>query len=171
MKFYSQEQSFVGIEDTESHENLHKMTNGELSALCSNLANSCERQYLYSEAKLFATLADYYKAHIPPEMDTSIDILLDMMEWDLAEDYVQANSAAEVANDRGAKRILRWSRNVTRISDAILNRYISEGEAFLTNSSVYICEICGYIYVGDDNMLPAVCPVCRVPNFRIVKVE
>ncbi len=182
MKFYPQQfdlnaqentndlnQAYVAVENVEAHENMHKMSFAELSALCSNLAKSCERQYLFEEAQLFSTLADYYKSNTLPQPDGSVDKLLDLMEWDLAENYVNADNAAQIANDRGSKRILRWSKNVTRISDAILSRYKFQGEEFLKNSSVYICEICGYIYIGDT--LPPVCPVCRVANFRIVKVE
>ncbi|MEG1753613.1 MAG: rubredoxin, partial [Christensenella sp.] len=36
-------------------------------------------------------------------------------------------------------------------------------------TSVYVCDICGFIYVGDA--LPQICPVCKVPNMKILKVE
>ncbi|MEG0683169.1 MAG: rubredoxin, partial [Raoultibacter sp.] len=39
----------------------------EMSALCSNLARGCEKQYLAREAELFTQLADYFKSHAPAE--------------------------------------------------------------------------------------------------------
>ncbi len=165
----NEEKSFkVAIEGVKSHDNMHQMSYGELSALCSHLANSCEIQYLFHEAQQFTVLADYYKTRTCQPMDASIDKLAAIMENDLAEAYVRADVAAQAANDRGAKRILKWSQGVTSASSEILSRYKSQGDAFLQNTGVYICEICGYIFIGDT--LPRGCPVCHVSNIKIQKV-
>jgi rubrerythrin len=39
----------------------------------------------------------------------------------------------------------------------------------LENTGVYVCTICGFIYIGDD--LPEVCPVCKVPNWKFEQVK
>ena len=57
---------------------------------------------------------------------------------------------------------------MTRILKSLLTRYAQEGEAMLTDTQVYVCTICGFVYVGND--LPDVCPVCKVPNFKFEKI-
>ncbi len=39
----------------------------------------------------------------------------------------------------------------------------------LEGADVYVCTICGFVYIGDK--LPGVCPVCKVPNWKFEKVE
>ena len=36
-------------------------------------------------------------------------------------------------------------------------------------TGVYVCTICGFIYVGDE--LPAICPVCKVTNRKFEKIK
>ncbi len=31
------------------------------------------------------------------------------------------------------------------------------------------CEICGFVYIGD--IPPDICPVCKVPSFKITPVQ
>ncbi len=159
----------VLIENAKSQDNIYKMTSGELSALCSQLALSCKIQYLFNEAQQFTILADYYKSQTQLPIDSSIDKLLELMEDEFSNLFVKADNVASLSNDRGAKRILNWCKGATRASSSILNRYKSQGEILLQNKNVYICEICGYIHISDT--MPRGCPVCRVSNIRIEKVE
>ena len=39
----------------------------------------------------------------------------------------------------------------------------------LENTGVYVCTICGFIYIGDK--LPDVCPVCKVPNWNLKRLK
>ena len=48
-------------------EGMEKLSVGELSALCSNLARGCEKQYKDQEASLFRELAEYFAAVTPAE--------------------------------------------------------------------------------------------------------
>ncbi|HAA38123.1 MAG TPA: rubredoxin, partial [Firmicutes bacterium] len=64
---------------------------------------------------------------------------------------------------------LTWSEKVTRILKSLLHRYQKEGDALLENTGVYVCTICGFIYIGDE--LPEVCPVCKVATWKFEKVE
>jgi rubrerythrin len=80
-----------------------------------------------------------------------------------------ANAAAAKAKDRGAMRALVWNEKVTRILKALLARYRREGDAMLTNSGVYVCVICGFVYVGSE--APAMCPVCKAPGWKLEKAE
>lgn len=38
----------------------------------------------------------------------------------------------------------------------------------LTNTGVYVCTICGFIFIG--NKLPTVCPICKVPNYKFEEI-
>ena len=141
----------------------------ELSALCSNLARGCEKQYKPEESALFTELATYFKAVSGPAMEPDFDRLITLVEEDLEKGFPNANAVASAAKDRGALRALVWSEKVTRVLKSLLSRYQKFGDAILENTGVYVCTICGFIYIGD--ILPDVCPVCKVPNWKFEKVE
>ena len=86
------------------------------------------------------------------------------VEADLNRGFPEANAAAREAGDRGAKRALVWSEKVTRILNALLKRWEKEGEAMLEHTNLYVCDICGFVYVGDNP--PELCPVCKVPGWK-----
>jgi len=141
----------------------------EMSALCTNLARGCEKQYKPEEAALFNELAEYFKKVSTPVEAPNIDQLLALIEKDLAEGFPNANAIAADAKDRGALRALVWSEKVTRILKSLLTRYQKEGHSMLNNTGVYVCTICGFIYIGDTP--PDVCPVCKVPNWKFERIE
>ena len=87
----------------------------ELSALCSNLARGCEKQYKAEEAAAFSKLASYFEAAAAPASDPGTGKLLDLIAKDLAEGIPAANAAAAQAKDRGALRALVWNEKVTKI--------------------------------------------------------
>lgn len=150
-------------------EPLRELTAGELSALCSNLARGCEKQYLAEESALFTQLADFFKTRTPAEHEKDSAALLALVQQDLESGFAAANAAASQKPDRGALRALVWSEKVSRILNALLARYESEGEGFIASTNVYVCEICGFVYVGDAP--PELCPVCKVPSWKIAKIE
>lgn len=143
----------------------------EFSALCSNLAQGCEKQYKVKEAQLFTQLAQYFKADSAPaaEADMNMSTLLALVDKDLSENFPTINAVAADAQDRGALRALVWSEKVTRILKSLLTRYEKEGDSMLENTGVYVCTICGFVYVGDNP--PKLCPVCKVPNWKFEKIE
>ena len=71
--------------------------------------------------------------------------------------------------DRGSLRCLTWSEKVTRILNSIIERYGKEGIDIIKNTNIYVCDICGFVYIGDK--CPEVCPVCKVPSLKIIKME
>lgn len=155
--------------EVEESDELRKFSVGELSSLCSNLARGCEKQYLAEESALFTQLSDYFKSKTPATEHDSHQALYELVQKDLNEGFIKANAAAGANADRGALRALAWSEKVSRILNSILSRYEKDGDEFLVNTNVYVCETCGFIYVGD--VAPALCPVCKVPSWKIVKVE
>lgn len=148
---------------------LKELTALEMSALCSNLAKGCEKQYRAQDAANFTILANYFKEAAAPSEETADSELLNRIEKDLSERFPAANAVAAEVKDRGALRALTWSEKVTRILKSLLTRYEKEGEAMLRNTGVYVCTICGFIYVGDTP--PELCPVCKVPSWKFEKVE
>ena len=140
----------------------------ETSALCSNLAKGCEKQYQPEQAAAFRKLAEWFSAQSGTSAEPSFEQLLDRVNADLEAGYPAANTASRQNGDRGAMRSLTWSEKVTRILKSLLARYAQEGDAMLKNTGVYVCTICGFVYIGND--LPEVCPVCKVPNRKFERI-
>ena len=140
----------------------------ETSALCSNLAKGCEKQYQPEQAEAFRKLAAWFKAQSEQVADPSFTQVLERINEDLSLNYPAANAVSRQNGDRGALRSMTWSEKVTRILKSLLERYAREGEAMLEKTGVYVCTICGFVYVGND--LPEVCPVCKVPNRKFERI-
>lgn len=149
-------------------EDLRPLTAMELSAVCSNLARGCEKQYKADQAAAFTRLADWLRGRAEPIADPTFDALLGRIEKDLSEGYPTANAVCGQAGDRGALRSLVWSEKVTRMLQSLLTRYAREGEAMLKDTGVWVCTICGFVYVGDEP--PALCPVCKVPSRKLERI-
>lgn len=154
-------------EDTyEVHED-RELSFGELSALCSSLSNACEKQYRHEEADLFKQLSEYYKKKVKPIEDGSIEELIDLVQKDLEYGYPNANKISKRESDRGALRSLAWGEKATKILSSLLTRHEKQGSSAL-GTNIYICEICGFIYSGEES--PEICPVCKVPKLKIAQV-
>ena len=83
-------------------------------------------------------------------------------------DYGDAKATAALMEDRGALRVLTWSEKATLIMRTVLERY-QKDPSFLEHTGVYVCDICGFIYIGDDP--PEFCPVCKVPGHMILRIQ
>ena len=156
----------VVSEDTEEEE-LREMSFGEISALCSSLARGCEKQYLDEEAKIFTKLSNYYKNKAKIE-SANFEELITKINKDLENNYQKARNVATEKKDRGALRVITWGEKVTMILKSLLEQYKNDHD-FTKNTKVYVCDICGFIYVGDKK--PEICPVCKVPSFKLLEVE
>lgn len=150
-------------------DSMREVSLAEMSVICSNLAKGCEKQYLARESELFYQLADYYRQKAGVIADQKMQDLMDKVTGDLESGYAAAHAVADEKPDRGAKRALVWSEKVTRMLNSLMRRYETEKEQMLENTNIYVCEICGFIFIGDTP--PAICPVCKVPNKKMTKVE
>lgn len=157
------------VDTDHAEEDLHKLSAGELSALCSNLARGCEKQYKNEEAGLFREIAAYFAAVTPDEPDGDLTHLLSLFENDLTTGYPAVQSAAQTAGDRGTQRVCVWGQKVTVILNSLVQRYQREGSAFLRNTQIWVCSVCGFAYVGDTP--PELCPVCKVSAWKFDKIE
>ena len=141
----------------------------EMSVICSNLARGCEKQYLPRQAEDFRKLAAFFRSKAEPAKEASTQKLLELIEHDLSVGYPYGNAVSSDKPDRGALRCQVWSEKVTRMLQSLLRRYESEGDKMLENTGVWVCTVCGFVYVGDT--APELCPVCKVPSWKFEKVE
>ncbi len=141
---------------------------GQLSVLCSNLARGCEKQYKPKEAGLFRELADYFAAVTPPVDDATVEHVAALLQSDI-DRYPGVRAAADADADRGAARVCVWGEKVTRMLSSLVGRYLKEGETMLADTEIWVCTVCGFVYVGDK--APDMCPVCKVPAWKFEKIE
>ena len=146
-------------------EPLRELSVGELAALCTNLAKGCEKQYRAQEAELFSQLAAYYESRIPMSEPKDFSQLLALIEQELKSDYPAAKDTAAANQDRGSLRALTWGEKVSRILVSLLGKFEKQGDAMLDETNVYVCDICGFVYIGNEP--PEICPVCKVPSLKI----
>ncbi len=141
----------------------------EMSIICSNLARGCEKQYLSEESENFKKLADFFKSKAEPDTSANAEKLIELINNDISVGFPYGNVIAGEKPDRGALRCQVWAEKVTRMLQSLLTRYQSEGEKMLENTGVYVCTICGFVFVGDA--APELCPVCKVPAWKFEKIE
>ncbi|MEG2621133.1 MAG: rubredoxin [Bacilli bacterium] len=161
------EEIVASHDDTEK---LREVSYGELSAICSNLSKGCKKQYLEQEGNLFDELSHYFKSkETINNNDNSYDDLISKINSDLEKEYPIIKKLCLEKKDRATLRAITWGEKSTLILKSLLERYKKEGSAFLENTNVYVCDICGFIYVG--NSVPEVCPICKVPSLKILQVR
>ena len=159
-------EEFVPTEDIDE---LTELNAGEMSALFSNLARGCEKQYQEEARKHFQIIADYFEKLVPNESDINIEHLASLIKNDIDKSFVELRARAEAVHDRGALRSITWGEKVTKMAQSLIDRYQREGDKFLSNTGLYICTVCGFLYVGDNP--PELCPVCKVPNWKFRKID
>ena len=150
-------------------DDMRPLSAGQLAALFSNLARGCEKQYKPEEAALFSEIAAYYTAAAPVPGEVSPEVLSELLKEDIKERYPAARAAAEKEEDRGAQRICVWGEKVTRMLSSLADRYLREGEEMLRDTEVWVCTVCGFVYIGKNP--PELCPVCKVPAWKFEKME
>lgn len=150
-------------------DDMREMTVEELGVLCSNLQKACTKQHRAEEAQLFAELASYYQNREERRSNQDFSHLLQKINADLSQAYNRANEKAKSASDRGAMRSLVWGEKVSKLLKGLLVRYEKQKNGLLENTNVYVCEICGFVYVGDAK--PEICPICKVPSFKIHPIQ
>lgn len=155
--------------DETNKDGISELSFGELSALCSNLSKGCEKQYKSEEAELFNKLAQYYQSKNALEGGSQLNEISTLIQLDLSSGYPQANVVASDAADRGTLRSLLWGEKVTRMANSLLSRYEKQQDSLLEDTHIYVCDICGFIYIGDN--VPNICPVCKVPSFKLIEIK
>ena len=137
-----------------------------LPVIFSNLQKASEKQQKFEEAEKFGKLSQQYS--VEPSEKSSFEDLKNLLSKDLKETYPRLQEKAEKLNDRGAQRALRWGQKVTAIQKSLIERYLSKGETLPETKSLFVCEACGFIFLGDS--APDICPVCKAPASRFSKI-
>ena len=154
-------------EQQEIEEDLRSLTNEEITYICSNLAKACEKEYKEEEQNLFAELATYFEEKTK-EVSGTIEEIKEANKQE-QKDIEQAMEIADKNSDRGAKRVLTWANKTSNMMKIILENYETKGLDYIKNTKIWVCDICGFIYIGEEP--PKVCPVCKVPSFKILEVK
>lgn len=149
------------------HDDLRELSYAEAAVLCSNLSKGCEKQYLMEESAAFKEISEFYLSKAG-NVEGTFDDLMALIEDNLSINE-EALDISKRSSDRGAYRATLWNNSVARILESLLNRFSKEGNALLENTNIYVCDICGFIYVGDEP--PAICPICKVPSVKLLKVR
>ena len=148
---------------------LRQLSDGVLAALCTNLARGCEKQYKEEEAALFRELGDYFTAAAAQREGGGLEELLALLEADLENGYPAVRGAAQECGDRGTLRVCTWGEKVTHILQSLAQRCQKEGPAFLAGTQIWVCSVCGFVFVGEAP--PELCPVCKVPAWKFDRIE
>ena len=159
------EKESKSIEETE--EKLTELSNSEIAYICSNLAKACEKQYLEEEKNLFQELYTHYISK-EENKDGTLSDIQNNVKHD-TEEFKKAMDIADKYQDRGAKRVINWASKATNMMNVILNNYNEKGIDYIKNTKIWVCDICGFIYIGD--IPPKTCPICKVPSFKILEVK
>ncbi len=147
---------------------LLELSAGQMAALCSNLARGCEKQYMPEESALFNELATWFTRHAPKVYDATVEAVASQLQQNIA-DYPETVALCKQQGDRGAQRALSWSEKATRMISSLMSRYQREGDALLANTEIWVCSVCGFVYIGEK--APDLCPVCKVPAWKFNKIE
>ncbi len=161
----------MGIADStgeESDASMLRLSVGQMAALCSNFSRGCEKQYMPGEAALFKKLADWFSAHSPKESDATVERVESLLKENIA-DYAEANRVSVQHGDRGALRVLSWGEKATRMLNSLMARYQREGDALLADVDIWVCSVCGFVYIGKA--APEFCPICKVPSWKFNLTE
>ena len=117
---------------------------------------------------LFTQLADYFESVTPAVNDATVEKVAQLLQEDI-DAYPGVRAVADENHDRGAARICVWGEKVTRMLSSLVNRYLKEGEAMLADTEIWVCTVCGFVYIGEEP--PELCPVCKVPPYKFEKIE
>ncbi len=158
----------VSTNVSEQHDDMQRLTLGQMAALCSNLARGCEKQYMPEEMEKFQQLATWFTNAEPSISDATVEQVTAQLRQDI-ENYSQLQQTATAHGDRGALRVCAWGEKVTRMLNLLMNRYESEGEDLLANKEIWVCTVCGFVYIGEE--APELCPVCKVPAWKFHQIK
>ncbi len=156
------------IPHEEIDDSMQQLSMGQMAALCSNLARGCEKQYMPEESALFYELAEWFTKHTPKVSDATVEAITAQLQQDIS-DYPKVNQTCIQEGDRGAQRVLGWGEKATRMLSSLMMRYQREGDNLLADTEIWVCSVCGFVYIGKS--APELCPVCKIPSWKFNKIE
>ena len=165
----AKEEKIIEVEETnELDEDMVELNYQELAGLFTSLARGAEKQYLDEESKCFKEIANFFEVNATNDGEKNMELLSALMGQSLTS-FTSYRGVATSNNDRGSLRSITWGEKVTKLAKGLVDRYIKEGDAFLKDTHIFICTVCGFIYVGEK--APEVCPICKVPGFKFEEIK
>ncbi len=64
---------------------------------------------------------------------------------------------------------MTWGEKVSKIQANLLGRSMKDGDAYLMDRQVFVCEACGFVYAGRKRRRCARCARCPVSNLSRFK--
>ena len=157
-------------------ENLKAALAGESQAHIKYLAYSAQAAKAGKPniARLFHAIAYAEQVHAMNHLkelggigDTvaNLQAAIDGESFEVDEMYAAFLAVAELQNERGAKRSMRYAVEAEKIHAEMYGDAKTAAEAGddMEIGEVYICPVCGFTHIGD---LPERCPVCKVKSER-----
>ena len=138
-----------------------------LTAVFSNLAKAAERQQRVAVAERYGRLSALLAGGA--EAGGTLAALRAEVAEDVEQCYPALQSAGTEVADHGVLRAVKWGEKVTTSQRALLDRYASKGEELLEGKQLFVCEACGFIFLGTEP--PPVCPACKAPSSRFSAVR
>ncbi len=157
-------------------ENLKAALAGESQAHIKYLAYSAQAAKAGKPniARLFHAIAYAEQVHATNHLkelggigDTvsNLQAAIDGENFEVDEMYAAFLAVAELQNERGAKRSMRYAVEAEKIHADMYGDAKTAAEAGddMEIGEVYICPVCGFTHIGDP---PDRCPVCNVKSER-----
>ena len=157
-------------------ENLKAALAGESQAHIKYLAYSAQAAKAGKPniARLFHAIAYAEQVHAMNHLkelggigDTvsNLQAAIDGESFEVDEMYAAYLKVAELQNEKGAKRTMRYAVEAEKIHVDMYGDAKTAAEAGddMEIGEVYICPVCGFTHIGD---LPERCPVCNVKSER-----
>ena len=155
-------------------ENLKAALAGESQAHIKYLAYSAQAAKAGKPniARLFHAIAYAEQVHAMNHLkelggigDTVANLQAAIDGESLDEMYAAFLAVAELQNERGAKRSMRYAVEAEKIHAEMYGDAKTAAEAGddMEIGEVYICPVCGFTHIGDP---PDRCPVCNVKSER-----
>lgn len=157
-------------------ENLKAALAGESQAHIKYLAYSAQAAKAGKPniARLFHAIAYAEQVHAMNHLkelggigDTvaNLQAAIDGESFEVDEMYAAFLAVAELQNERGAKRSMRYAVEAEKIHAEMYGDAKTAAEAGddMEIGEVYICPVCGFTHIGDP---PDRCPVCNVKSER-----
>lgn len=138
-----------------------------LPAVFSNLSKAAEKQQEAEIANLFSTLSGLVLDRT--EATGTLDEIRSALVEDGETGYQRVREGGERDGDRGVLRAAKWGEKVNTAQRSLIDRFASKGDELLEGKSLFVCEACGFVFVGTD--APPVCPVCKAPSGRFTEVK
>jgi predicted Zn-ribbon and HTH transcriptional regulator len=139
-----------------------------LSIIYGNLAKAAGKQQDAAAAARYGEHAQHFRREESSAGGPGgVGDLAGLLQRDLEESVPAAFEAAKQTGDRGALRALTWGEKVLKIQKSLLDRFVKQGEELLDGKELFVCQACGFIYLGVE--APGICPVCKAPASRFTR--